>query len=209
ALPGRDLWSLRPVRRPALPAVKNPEWLRNPIDAFVLTRLEAAGLAPSPEADRRTWLRPVTLDLTGPLPTPQEQDALLADTSPTAYERVVDRLLESPAYGERFGRHWLDVVRFAESHGYEMNTLRPGAWPYRDYVIRSFNQDTPYGQFVREQLAGDVLAGGDRLTRAATGFLVAGPHDLVENKTPEGTAQQRQDDLSDLVSNTATTFLGL
>ncbi len=121
----------------------------------------------------------------------------------------MDRLLASPHHGERWGRHWLDVVRFAESHGYEMNTLRPTAWPYRDYVIRAFNHDLPYARFVREQLAGDSLTGGDFLSRSATGYLVAGAHDLVGNATAEGKAQQRADDLYDLVSVTGTTFLGL
>ncbi len=204
---GRDWWSLQPVRRPPLPRVASPQWCRTPIDAFVLARLEASGLAPAPEADRPTLLRRLTLDLTGLLPTPGEIDAFAADRSPGAYERVVDRLLASPAYGERWGRHWLDVVRFAESHGYEMNTLRQSAWPYRDYVIRAFNRDVPYPQFVREQLAGE--AAGDPLTEAATGFLVGGPHDLVVNATVEGKRQQRVDDLFDIVSTTGTTFLGL
>jgi hypothetical protein len=205
---GADWWSLQPVRRPPLPRVARSDWCRTPIDAFVLARLEASGLAPAPEADRRTLLRRLTLDLTGLLPTPEEIDAFAADRAAGAYERVVDRLLASPAYGERWGRHWLDVVRFAESHGYEQNTLRPSAWPYRDYVIRAFNRDVPYPQFVREQLAGDA-AGGDLLSEAATGFLVGGPHDLVVNATVEGKRQQRMDDLFDMVSTTGTTFLGL
>ncbi len=204
---GSDWWSLQPVRRPPLPRLTNPQWCRTPIDAFILARLEANDLAPAPEADRPTLLRRLTLDLTGLLPTPEEIDAFVADRSPGAYERVVDRLLASPAYGERWGRHWLDVVRFAESHGYEMNTLRPSAWPYRDYVIRAFNRDLPYPQFVREQLAGETS--GDPLTEAATGFLVGGPHDLVVNATVEGKRQQRMDDLFDIVSTTGTTFLGL
>ncbi|HZY89725.1 MAG TPA: DUF1549 domain-containing protein, partial [Gemmataceae bacterium] len=204
---GLDWWSLQPVRRPPLPRVARPEWCRTPIDAFVLARLEASGLAPAPEADRRTLLRRLTLDLTGLLPTPEEVDAFAADRSPDAYEHAADRLLASPAYGERWGRHWLDVVRFAESHGYEMNTLRPGAWPYRDYVIRAFNSALPYSRFVREQLAGE--SDRDPLSAAATGFLVGGPHDLVVNATAEGKRQQRMDDLFDIVSTTGTTFLGL
>jgi hypothetical protein len=211
ATPGRagpDWWSLQPIRRPPLPAVKNTSWGRDPLDAFVLAALEARGLAPSPEADRRTYIRRVTVDLTGLLPTPEETDAFLADTRPNAHERLVDRLLASPAHGERFARHWLDVVRFAESHGYEMNTLRPSAWPYRDYVIRAMNEDRPYPRFVREQLAGDVAGAAD-LTRAATGFLVGGAHDLVGNATEEGKRQQRADDLADVVATTASTFLGL
>jgi hypothetical protein len=206
---GTDWWSLQPIRRPKPPGVKATAWVRNPIDGFVISRLEAEGLAPAPEADRRTYARRVTLDLTGLLPSPEEVDAFLADKSPDAYEKLVDRLLASPAYGERWARHWLDVARFAESHGYEMNTLRPNAWPYRDYVIRAFNEDRPFPRFVREQLAGDAVAHGDASTEAATGFLVGGPHDMVGNATAEGKLQQRSDDLFDMVSTTSAAFLGL
>ena len=150
---GPDWWSLQPIRRPAVPDVKNRDWVRNPIDAFILARLEAKGLAPAPEADRRTLIRRVTFDLIGLPPTPEEIDAFLKDDSPDAYEKLVDRLLAPPDYGERWGRHWLDVVRFAESHGYEMNTLRPNAWPYRDYVIQAFNEDRPYPA-IRARAAG-------------------------------------------------------
>jgi hypothetical protein len=206
---GADWWSLRPIRRPNVPAVKATNQVRNPVDAFVLSRLEAEGLSPAPETDRHTYARRVTLDLTGLLPTAEEVDAFVADKSPDAYEKLVDRLLASPAYGERWARHWLDVARFAESHGYEMNTLRPNAWPYRDYVIRAFNEDRPFPRFVREQLAGDVTAAGDKSAEGSTGFLVAGPHDMVGNGTPEGRLQQRSDDLFDMVSTTSTAFLGL
>ena len=206
---GRDWWSLRPIRRPPVPAPADPSWTTNPIDAFVKAGLERAHLDANPEADRRTFVRRVTLDLTGLWPTPDEVDAFVADRSPDAYERLVDRLLASPAYGERWARHWLDVVRFAESHGYEMNTLRPNAWPYRDWAVRAFNRDRPYRQFVLEQLAGDTVPGADDLTAAATGFLVAGPHDLVGNQTEEGKRQQRSDDLFDMVSTTSTAFVGL
>jgi hypothetical protein len=204
---GPDWWSLQPIHRPPLPPVKDRAWVRNPIDTFVRARVEANGLTPAPEADVRTLIRRVTVDLTGLLPTPEEVETFVSNRSPDAYERLVDRLLASPAYGERWARHWLDVVRFAESHGYEMNTLRPNAWPYRDYVIRAFNRDTPFAQFVQEQLAGD--AAGDALTAAATGFLVGGTHDMVGNATVEGQLQQRMDDLYDMVSATGSTFLGL
>jgi hypothetical protein len=206
---GLDWWSLQPIRRPAIPAVKDRSLPRNSIDAFLLAALEAKGLSFAPEADRRTLIRRVTFDLVGLPPTPEEIDAFVSDTRPDACERVVDRLLASPHYGERWARHWLDVVRFAESHGYEMNTLRPNAWPYRDYVIRAFNQDIPYRQFAREQLAGDEPTNDDPLTSAATGFLVAGAHDMVGNATREGQLQQRSDDLFDMVATTGTTFLGL
>lgn len=205
---GPDWWSLQPIRRPMVPPSVDRTWTENPIDAFVRAGLDAAKLSPSPEADRRTLIRRATMDLTGLWPTPDEVAAFEADRSPRAYEALIDRLLASSAYGERWGRHWLDVVRFAESHGYEMNTLRPNAWPYRDYVIRAFNNDLSFRQFVREQLAGDKL-GGDELSQAATGFLVAGAHDLVGNQTVEGMRQQRSDDLFDMVSTTSTAFLGL
>jgi hypothetical protein len=206
---GPDWWSLQPIRRPAPPAVKDKDWVRNPIDAFILAKLEEKNLSPAPEADRRTLCRRVTFDLTGLPPTPEEIDAFIQDDAPDAYEKLVDRLLASPAYGERWGRHWLDVARFAESHGYEMNTLRPNAWPYRDYVIQAFNEDRPFPRFVREQMAGDVVGKGDFLTEAATGFLVGGPHDLVGNATPEAKLQMRQDDLADMAGVTTTAFLGL
>jgi hypothetical protein len=206
---GPDWWSLQPLRRPLPPAVKSSSSLRNPVDAFVLAKLEEKGLTFAPVADRNTLIRRVTFDLIGLPPTTEEVEAFVLDRSPDAYERLVDRLLSSPHYGERWGRHWLDVVRFAESHGYEMNTLRPTAWPYRDYVIRALNRDVPYRQFIREQLAGDSLREGDTLTASATGFLVGGPHDLVGNATLEGKLQQRADDLADIAANTGATFLGL
>jgi hypothetical protein len=206
---GRDWWSLQSIRRPAVPVPADPAWTANLIDAFVKAGLERAHLDPNPEADRRTLIRRVTLDLTGLWPSPDEVDGFVNDQSPDAYERLVDRLLASPAYGERWSRHWLDVVRFAESHGYEMNTLRPNAWPYRDWAIRAFNRDLPFRQFVSQQLAGDTIPGADDLTSAATGFLVAGAHDLVGNQTEEGKRQQRSDDLFDMVSATSTAFLGL
>jgi hypothetical protein len=229
-----DWWSLRPVRRPPVPTSRRPNtsrdepaglsrrWgappdrrdkpggsaARTPIDAFLLAKLTEKGLSFAPEADRRALIRRLSFDLLGLAPTFEEAEAFANDPRPDAYERLVDRLLASPRHGERWGRHWLDVARFAESHGYEMNTLRPNAWPYRDYVIRAFNHDLPYRQFVREQLAGDRL-GGDFLTAAATGFLVGGAHDLVGNATPEGKLQQRADDLHDVVSTVGATFLGL
>jgi mono/diheme cytochrome c family protein len=207
---GPDWWSLRKVVRPAVPKVADPaRWCRTPVDAFVLAKLNEHGLAPAPNADRAALVRRVSFDLTGLPPTPEEVSGFVDDAKPDAYERMVDRLLDSPRYGERWGRHWLDVVRFGESHGYETNSLRPNAWPYRDYVIRAFNRDTPLPRFMLEQLAGDTLADGDWLTQAATGFLVGGTHDTVGNQTIEGQLQQRADDLDDMITATATTFLGL
>lgn len=202
---GEEHWSLRPVTRPAVPeAGVGSAWTRNPIDALVLEKLTGKGLRPSAEADRATLLRRVSFDLTGLPPTPEEVEAFLKDQSADAYEKVVDRLLASPRYGERWARHWLDVVRYADSHGFEMNQPRANAWPYRDYVIRAFNEDKPYNQFVIEQLAGDAV-GVDE----ATGFLVAGPYDQVKSPDPNLTAQQRMDELHDMVAATGATFLGL
>ncbi len=136
-------------------------------------------LTPSPEADRRTLIRRLTYDLHGLPPTPEEVAAFGADPSPDAYERLVDRLLASPRYGERWGRHWLDVVHFGETHGYDKDKVRPNAWPYRDYVINAFNSDKPYTRFVEEQMAGDVLFPDDPQAIVATGFIAAGPWDFV------------------------------
>jgi hypothetical protein len=205
----RPLWSFQPLKAVPVPHSRFDALSRNPVDRFLFATLQRKGLRPSPPADRRTLLRRASIDLTGLPPTPEEIRAFLADRAPNAYEKVVDRLLASPAYGERWGRHWLDVVRYGESHGYEQNHLRPNAWPYRDYVIRAFNQDKPYDRFVTEQLAGDIVGKGDPDAEVATGFLVAGIHDTVGIQTEEGTRQQRSNDLDDIVSTTGATFLGL
>ena len=183
--PSAKHWAFQAVRRAAPPAVRNRTWVRNPVDAFVLARLEATGLKPAPRADKRTLIRRVTFDLTGLPPTPDEVQAFLADSAPDAFARVVDRLLASPAYGERWARHWLDVARYADSNGLDENTAFANAWRYRDYVVRAFNNDKPYDEFVREQIAGDLLpasqddaVNSERLT--ATGFLVLGPKVLAE-----------------------------
>jgi mono/diheme cytochrome c family protein len=206
---GPDWWSLQPVRRPVPPPVRDVRWVRTPVDAFIFAKLEEHGLRPAPEADRATLLRRLSFDLLGLPPAPEEIDAFVNDPAPDAYERLVERLLASPHYGERWARHWLDVARFAESHGYETNNLRSSAWPYRDYVIRALNEDTPYPRFILEQLAGDTLPDADWLTQAATGFLVGGAHDVVGNQTVEGQRQQRMDDLDDMITTTGATFLGL
>jgi hypothetical protein len=151
-------------------------WLRTPVDSFILARLEAAGLPPSPPADRLALLRRLYLDLVGLPPSPEEQDAFLADSSPGAYETIVDRLLTSPHYGERWAQHWLDVVRFGESNGYEADGDRPHAWRYRDYVVRSFNADKPYHQFLTEQIAGDELAASKDPKSAAELWIASGMH---------------------------------
>ena len=197
-------WSLKPVTRPVVPSGGPKTFRRNPVDAFILARLQAEKLTLSPEADRRTLIRRLSFDLIGLPPTPEEVNAFLADKSSDAYKRLVERLLASPRYGERWARHWLDVVRFAETTGFEVNTPRNNAWPYRDYVIRAFNDDKPYDQFVREQLAGDLF-GED----AATGFLGGGANDLVKSPDVVLTSQQRADELNDMVATTGSAFLGL
>ncbi|HEV3342690.1 MAG TPA: DUF1553 domain-containing protein [Pirellulales bacterium] len=201
---GKSHWSFQKLVRPPVPKVESETGSRNAIDTFVLARLQENGLGLSPEADRRTLVRRVYFDVIGLPPTPEEIDDFVRDVEPDGYERLVDRLLASPHFGERWARHWLDVVRFAESHGFEMNQPRPNAWPYRDYVIRSFNEDRPYDRFIIEQLAGDAL-GVDE----ATGFLVGGPWDQVKSPDPVLTAQQRADELHDMVSTTGSAFLGL
>ena len=157
-------WAWQPVKPVAPPAVRNAAWVRTPIDAFLLAKLEAAGIPPAPPADRRTLLRRVTFDLTGLPPTPEEIDSFLADESPAAYEKVVERLLASPAYGERWGRHWLDLVRFAETLGHEFDFDIADAYQYRDYIVRAFNADLPYDQLVmrtrRRRLAGEAAPPG-------------------------------------------------
>jgi hypothetical protein len=173
-------WSLSPLRKPALPSLdsaSSEQWLRTPIDRFVLAKLEEKKLAAAPPADKRSLLRRVTLDLIGLPPTQAELEAFLADDSPQAYDRVVDRLLASPHYGERWARHWMDLVHYAETHGHDQDRPRPNAWPYRDYLIRSFNDDKPYVRFVQEQLAGDVLFPDDAQAVIALGFLATGPWD--------------------------------
>jgi mono/diheme cytochrome c family protein len=184
-------WAFQPVRKPALPAVRNQSWVQTPIDAFVLARLEARGLAPAPAANRRTLVRRLSLDLTGLPPTPEEVAEFEADRTSDAYPRLVDRLLASPAYGERWGRHWLDVARYADTKGYVFQEERryPYSYTYRDYVIQAFNDDLPYDQFVLQQLAADLLPlGGDKRPLAAMGFLTLGRrflnnvHDIIDDR---------------------------
>ncbi|QDT14286.1 DUF1553 domain-containing protein [Alienimonas californiensis] len=207
----KSFWSLRPLADPEPPAPEGlPEaWTANPIDRFVFAQLREAGLEPNPSADRRTLVRRATYDLTGLPPTPEEVEAFVADPSPDAYERLIDRLLDSPRYGERWGRHWLDVARFGESNGYERNVLIDGLWPYRDYVIRSFNEDKPFDRFVLEQLAGDVLGPGDPSVEVGTSFLVCGPYDDVGNQDAAAAAVIRANTIDDMIRATSEAFLGL
>ncbi len=205
-------WSWRPLTRPATPSVKS-DWVQTPVDAFVLARLQAAGLSPAPAADKRTLIRRLTYDLHGLPPTPDEIEAFLSDTGDGATGRLVERLLASPRYGERWGRHWLDVVHYGESHGYDKDKPRPNAWPYRDYVIDAFNSDKTWSRFVEEQLAGDVLFPGDPAGIVATGFIAAGPWDFVGHvELREGTLDKliaRSNDRDDMVAATMSTFMSL
>lgn len=208
---GTDWWSLRPVAAVQPPPVRQHGATINAIDAFVLARLEAAGLSLSPPASRAALIRRLSFDLIGLPPSPEEVEAFVGDDSQQAYENLVERLLASPHYGERWARHWLDVVRFAESQGFERDRLRPNAWPYRDWVVAALNDDMPYDEFLRRQIAGDALWPDDPTALVATGFLVAGPWDEV-GQTQQSEAMKavvRQDELEDLVGVTAQTCLGL
>ena len=204
---GRKWWAFQPLVQPPVPGVKNESWIRTPVDAFVLAKQEAAGLVANADASPEKLLRRATFDLTGLAPTLEEREAFLKDTSPDAFARLIERLLASPRYGERWGRHWLDVVRFAESGGYEFDGFRPGAYHYRDWVIRAVNEDMPYDTFVRMQLAGDKLKPGEYDGAAATGFLVAGPY---PGQTTVKTEEKiRYDQLDDMVSTIGSGMLGV
>lgn len=209
---GYDWWSLRPIQQVPVPSVARSDWVRTPIDAFLLAKMEQASVQPSSEVDRGTFLRRVKFDLLGLPPTLAEIAEFQGDDSANAHERLVDRLLASPHYGERWGRHWLDVVHYADTHGFERDQKRPNAWHYRDYVIEAFNQDLPYDQFLREQIAGDVLLPQEPRGVVATGFLVAGPWDyvgIVETLSEMQRRKARADDLDDIVSSTLSATLGL
>jgi mono/diheme cytochrome c family protein len=202
----RSHWSFQPLKNPAPPSVQNSSWPKNEIDRFILSRLEAENLHPSPSAQPVEWLRRVSFDLTGLPPTSELASRFLSNPSESAYERAVDELLESPRYGERWAQHWLDVVRFADTHGFEVNTERPNAWHYRDYVIRAFNNDTPYDRFIREQIVGDALDAD-----TATGFLVTAsvllPGQIGKDEPSKRLA--RHDALDEILVNVSQTFLGL
>ncbi len=205
-------WSLAPLVRPAVPQIPS-DWVRTPIDAFILARQQEHQLHHAAEADRRTLLRRLTFDLHGLPPTPEEVDAFVADQRADAYEQLVERLLASPRYGERWGRYWLDIVHYGESHGYDKDKPRNNAWPYRDYVIAAFNTDKPYSRFVLEQLAGDVLFPEDPQAKIATGFVAAGPWDFVgHSELREGTVDKeiaRSNDRDDMVMTTMSTFVSM
>jgi Protein of unknown function (DUF1553)/Protein of unknown function (DUF1549)/Planctomycete cytochrome C len=206
----RAFWAFQKPVEPKLPAVRDRAWVRTPIDQFILAGLEARGFPPAPAVDRRVLLRRITYDLTGLPPTPDEIEAFLKDTRADAYERVVERLLASPQYGERWGRYWLDVARYADSNGMDENLAFGNAWRYRDYVIAAFNKDRPYDQFLREQLAGDLMAidadatvNTERLI--ATGFLSIGPKMLAEDDP----VKMQMDIVDEQIDTVGRTFLGL
>lgn len=201
----RKYWAFQPVKRSAPPPVRNTSWIATDVDRFVVGKLEAKGLKPAPPADRVTLLRRLSFDLIGLPPTPDEIDAFVADSSPNAYEKVVDRLLASPHYGERWARHWLDLARYAESEGFKSDETRPNAWRYRDYVIQSFNENKPYDRFVKEQIAGDELWPGDPQARVATAFNRHYP----DESNARNLMQRRQEILNDITDTTGATFLAM
>ena len=207
----RSWWSLRPLADAPPPtlAAAPPGWADHPIDRFLAAALAEKGLRPNPPADRRTLIRRATYDLTGLPPTPEEVEAFAADGDPQAYDKLLDRLLASPRYGERWGRHWLDVVRFGESNGFERNRLIDELWPFRDWVIASFNADGPFDRFIRDHLAGDVIGPDDPQIMIGSAFLVAGPFDDVGNQDAGQQAQIRADTLDEIIRATGEAFLGL
>jgi Protein of unknown function (DUF1553)/Protein of unknown function (DUF1549)/Planctomycete cytochrome C len=203
----RRHWAFRPVRKVAPPEVKHVEWVRNPVDSFILAPLEDRGWRPAPPAGRAVWLRRVSFDLIGLPPTPAEIDAFEADTTLDAYERVVDRLLNTPEYGERWGQHWLDLVRFAETEGYEYDRHIPDAWRYRDYIINALNRDKAFDRFLIEQLAGDEIAPDDPASLAASIFHRLGP--VRRNAGNPEIALSRNEVLTERTDIIGTAFLGL
>jgi hypothetical protein len=203
----RRLWSLQPLRRLPPPPVKDSAWCKTALDRFILAGQEAGGIKPNREADRRTLLRRAYFDLIGLPPGPEEVTAFLKDPAPDAYEKMIDRLLESPHCGERWGRYWLDLARFGESHGFEHDYDRPSAYHYRDFVIKALNADMPFDTFVKWQLAGDELAPDNPLALMATGFLAAGVHSTQITKNE--VEKHRYDELDDMLATTGTTFLGM
>ena len=201
----QEHWAFVAPVRPALPAVRNRAWVKSPIDQFILAGLEARGLTPSPEVDRETLIRRVSLDLTGLPPTLEEIDAFVADRASNAYEKVVDRLLASPHYGERWGRWWLDAARYADTNGFEKDRDR-SVWNYRDWVIGALNRDMPFNQFTIEQIAGDMLTNATVAQRTATGFL---RNSMLNEEGAIEPEQFRVEGLLDRVDAVGKAFLGL
>src|SRR5215470_6585566 len=206
----RGHWAFVKHATPAVPAfslASDSAWVKNPIDAFILQRLKKDGLKPSPPSDRATLIRRAYFDMIGLPPTAQEVAEFTADKSPDAWQRLVEKLLASPHYGERWGRHWLDVVRFAETDGFEYDTHRRDAWRYRDYVIRAFNIDKPYDRFVTEQLAGDEIGAGEEEALVASGFNRLGP--LRKNAGNQEVASSRNEVLTEMTNAVGSALLGV
>ncbi|MBX6314517.1 MAG: DUF1553 domain-containing protein [Isosphaeraceae bacterium] len=203
----REHWAYQPLQRPEPPQIKEGAWVRNPIDHFILDGLEAMGFSHAPEADRVALIRRVTFDLTGLPPSPQEVEAFLEDRRPDAYERLVDRLLDSPCYGERWAQHWLDLAHYADSNGFELDAERPDAWRYRDWVVKALNEDMPYDRFVALQLAGDEIEPGDPEALIATGFGRCGPREVVGGNIDP--VVRRQSELTEVTGTVGSVFLGL
>jgi hypothetical protein len=201
----RRWWAFQKVVKPAVPTPAGRDWVKNDVDAFILAKLEEKKLTPAPPADKVTLIRRATLDLTGLLPTPEEVQSFVGDNSPDAFAKVVDRLLASPRYGERWARHWLDLARYADSEGFKSDETRPNIWRYRDYVIDSFNQDKPYNRFVKEQIAGDELYPNDPAALIATGFNRHFP----DESNARNLMQRRQELLNDITDTVSATFLGM
>src|SRR5580698_379569 len=199
----KSYWAFQTVKKSVLPAVKNKAWVKTPIDAFILAKLEEKNLQPNPRADKLTLLRSVTIDMTGLPPTQDQIQQFMSDKSPEAWEKVVDRLLASPAYGERWGRHWLDVARYADSNGFKADETRPNVWRYRDYVIQAFNSDKPYDRFVKEQIAGDELYPGNTEALTAMGF---NRHWIDETNAPD-LFERRHQTFDDITATTGAAFL--
>src|SRR5437763_2485626 len=199
-------WSFQPIRRPAPPAVRDAAWARNPIDTFILARLDSENIKPSPEASKATLIRRVSLDLTGLPPTPAEVTAFLQDTRPDAYERMVDRALASAHFGEKWARYWLDLARYADSDGYEKDRSRPWAWRYRQWVIEAFNRDLPFDQFTEQQLAGDLLPNPTIENLIATGF---NRNTLTNREGGTDPEQFRDEQVLDRAATLGTVWLGL
>ena len=201
----KRFWAYQPVANPAVPEVANKDWVKTPIDSFLLARIEKEGLTPSPRATKTQLIRRAYFDLTGLPPSIEQVEQFMADDSPEAYEQVIDQLLDSPQYGERWARHWLDLVRFAETNSYERDGSKPHIWRYRDYVIRSFNNDKPYTQFIKEQLAGDEFAAKTPDSIVATGYYRLG----IWDDEPVSQKMALYDDLDDIVLTTSQVFLGM
>ena len=204
---GREHWAFQPLTKSDIPQVRKQEWVSNKVDRYILSRLEQQNIVPNEKASRRVLIRRLYFDVCGLPPDPAEIESFVNDPDPQAYEKLVDRLLGSEHFGERWARHWLDLARFAESNGYAFDKDRPAAYHYRDFVIKAFNQDMPYDEFIRLQIAGDLIGGNDHMAQAATGFLASGP--FTSQQTQKERERSRYEQLDDLISTVGTATLGL